>query len=152
MSFRADRFLSAQLAPRTAVVAVPDIAAWFDGPAEWMVRGLSANELVKVELADRRMKMREAFHDALRSGSADEITAGVRDELGLSGSIEDVYARQVEMVVLGSVDPVIDHSHAAKLGETYPIIFKELFSKISVLTGLGAEAAKKPEASTESQP
>lgn len=150
MGFQADRFLSASLAARTAAVPVQDLSTWFEGEPVWTVRGIDANALAKVEQAERRNQAAEALAEALASGDAAEITAGVREVLGRSGSIEGIYARQIEILVAGSVDPVIDHAHAAKLGEKYPIVFKVLVNKIMELTGLGAEvAAKKPVASTE---
>lgn len=149
MSFKADAFTGAQLALRTADVPVPDLAAWFEGTPVWRVRGLCANELAKVDQAERRNEAAEALAEALSSGTAADITAGVREVLGRSGAIESVYARQVEILVLGSVEPAIDHAVAAKLGECFPVPFKQLLNTILTLTGQGADAPKKPDASTE---
>jgi hypothetical protein len=146
--FHADAFAAAPLALRTSAVPVPDLAAWFEGPAVWRVRGLDANELAKVDQAERRNEAAAALAEALTSGAAAQITEGVREALGRTGAIEDIYARQIEILVLGSVDPVISHAHAAKLGETFPVVFKGLLNTILTLTGQGAEAPKKPEAST----
>lgn len=148
--FHADAFASAPLSLRTADVPVPDLAAWFDGPAIWQVRGLNANELAKVDQAERRHEAAEALAEALASGTAEQITEGVREVLGRRGTIESVYARQIEILVLGSVQPAISHAHAAKLGESFPLVFKTLLNHILTLTGQGAEAAKKPDASTAS--
>lgn len=149
MTFQSDRFLTAPLTLRTAEVAVPDLAAWFDGEPVWRVRGLNANEMAKVEQAERRQQVAEALAEALQAGNVAEIAAGVREVLGRSVAIESVYARQIELLVIGSVEPAIDHAHAAKLGECYPVTFKTIVNKVLELTGQGAEAAsKKPVAST----
>lgn len=144
MGLRAEEFLSARLALRTADVPVPDLASWFDGPAVWRVRGLDANELAKVELADRRHEQTAAMVAALDAGAANEITDAVRSMLGRGTDIESVYARQIEIVTLGSVDPPGDHALSAKLGEKFPVTFKTLFNAIMGLTGKGAEPEKKP--------
>lgn len=150
MAFRAERFGSAALAWPSVPVEVPDLAEWFEGePAVWRVRGLNANELAKVEMAERRGAAIEALSAALADGTAEEITAGVRGLIGRSGAIEEIYARQIEMLVLGSVEPRVDHIVAAKLGECFPVVFKTLVNAILAATGQGASAPKKPEASTE---
>ena len=149
--FNADAFTSAPLALRTEEVPVPDLATWFDGPATWRVRGLDANDLAKVDQAERRNEAAEALAEALSSGTAAQITEGVREVLGRSGAIESVYARQIEILVLGSVEPPCTHALAAKLGETFPVPFKQIVNAILSLTGQGADAPKKPAASTETQ-
>jgi hypothetical protein len=148
LMFNADAFVATPLALRTEEVPVPDLAAWFDSPAVWRVRGLDANELAKVDQAERRNEAADALAEALSSGTAAQITEGVREVLGRTGGIESVYARQIEILVLGSVEPVITHAIAAKLGETFPVVFKILVNAILSLTGQGADAPKKPAAST----
>jgi hypothetical protein len=149
MSLRAEEFLSARLVLRTEDVAVPDLAAWFDGPPIWKVRGLDSNELAKVDMADRRHEQTAAMVAAFDAGAASEITDAVRSMLGRGTDIESIYARQIEIVTLGSVDPPGDHALSAKLGEKFPVIFKQLFRAIMELTGRGAEPEKKPQGSTE---
>lgn len=147
--FRADAFASASLSMPESDVDVPDLRAWFDGDAmpKWRVRGLDANAFAKIELAERRGKVAEALASAIDSGSMAVVTESVRELLGKAGAIEPVYARQVEAIVLGSVNPAIEHHHAAKLGESYPVVFKTLFNEIMRLTGEGAHAEKKPQGS-----
>ena len=145
--FNADAFTSAPLALRTEEVPMPDLAVWFDGPALWLVRGLDANELAKVDQAERRNEAAAALAEALTNGTAAQIVESVREVLGRTGAIESVYARQIEILVLGSVEPVISHAVAAKLGECFPVPFKVLVNAILSLTGQGADAPKKPGAS-----
>ena len=149
MGFLAERFAGASLEWPTVTVQVPDLGEWFEGAPVWRVRGLCANDLAKVELADRRAAVVEALTAALAGGTAAEITAETRALLGRSAGIEEVYARQIEILVLGSVAPVMDHALAAKLGETQPVTFKALVNAILAATGQGATAPKKPPASTE---
>lgn len=149
MAFQSERFQAAMLSWPVVDVPVPDLAQWFAGSPVWRVRGLSANELAKVEQADRRAAIAEALSAAIASGAAREIADGVRDLLGRSAAIEEVYARQIEILVLGSVDPVVDHALAARLGEMAPVTFKALVNAILAATGQGATAPKKPAASTE---
>ncbi len=149
MTFHADAFASASLSMPESDVDVADLAAWFD-PGEkpvWRVRGLNGNDLVKIEMAERRGQAAAALAAAIESGAAKEITASVRALLGRTDDIEAVYAKQLEALVLGSVAPAISHEHAAKLGEAYPVVFKRLFNEINRLTGEGAHAEKKPRSS-----
>jgi hypothetical protein len=144
MSLRTEEFLSARLVVRTEDIPVPDLAAWFDGPPIWRVRALDANEMAKVDQADRRQEQTAALVAALDTGQAAEITDAVRGMLGKTADIESLYARQLEIVTLGSVDPPGEHALSARLGEKFPVIFKQLFLAIMRLTGKGAEPEKKP--------
>jgi hypothetical protein len=150
--FNADSFASAQLVLRTEAVPVPDLAQWFsDGTPVWKVRGLEANELAKIDQAERRNEAVEALAEALSDGTAAQITESVREVLGRTAGIESVYARQIEILVLGSVEPPCSHAIAAKLGEAFPVVFKTLVNSILSLTGQGAESPKKPDASIPTQ-
>jgi hypothetical protein len=151
MAFQVAAFVGASLALRTTDVPVPDLERWFEGPAVWRVRGLNANELAKVDMAERRNEAAGALAEALANGAAAEIVAGVREVLGRDGGIEPIYARQIEILVLGSVEPMISHAIAAKLGECFPVPFKALLNTILTLTGQGSEAPKKPVTSTATQ-
>lgn len=147
-------FFGARLAMPTRAVPVPDLAPWFgpDDAALWTVRGLNANELAHVESAEQRLGGLKALAEALSDGTAAEISAGVRAVLAPGAEIAPVYARQIDILVSGSVEPRIAHSTAAKLGECFPVTFKTLVNTILELTGQGAEAPKKPPASTETEP
>lgn len=143
------KFLQAALAPRQAVVPVPELAAWFgaDAPAQWTVRGLSAAELSRAnEAAEGGLDKARAMVAAL-AGDGDKAAA-IRSALGLSA--EDVPAdisRRIDMLATGSVQPVLGvdgRDVAVKLAEAYPTTFYQLTNTIINLTGQGAEPGKLP--------
>lgn len=147
MTFNADAFASASLAMPERDVDVPCLSQWFaDGAATvWRVRGLNANQLVKVELAPQRRQNRMALEEALQAGNYKEIVASARDALGGDGDeIEPYYVRKIESIVLAVVEPKVSHQHVAKVGECFPAYFDRLWKVVNELTGEGASAEKKP--------
>ena len=137
MPFNADRFTSAKLTAREATVPVPALAAWFDDgePAEWKVRGLTGNQLHRALEAGNRQGSIEAVVKAL-AASGDQAQA-VRKALGLSADTPGEMAKRLEMLVMGSVSPVVDLPTCVKLAETFPVEFLNLTHKITELTGNG---------------
>jgi len=151
MTFNADKFERAKFTPREKVVEVPALADFFDGgPAEWKVRGLSANELYKAMEAKSKISSTESIVKAL-SANGDQVTA-LRKALGMSLDTPGEIAKRLEMLVVGSVAPVIELPVAVKLAETFPIEFMMLTNEISMLTGQGAEVAKPAAASQKTKP
>jgi hypothetical protein len=148
--FNAGKFNSAVLAPRTQDVPVPDLAAWFDdSDPVWRVRGLTANEIAKTRVAGEARRRESAFAAALATGSKSEIIAEVQHAIGRSDSVEPDLARRLEMLTLGSVDPLCPLDVAVRLAEHFPTVFYQLTDRILTLTGLGSDVEKKPKRSTE---
>lgn len=152
MSFNVQKFQNTQFVPREARVPVSDLSAFFgpeDEPA-FVVRGLTGAELAVVNEAVSRNRSRAAIAEGLLSPEqADQITA-VRELLGIGCAVPDDMAKRLEMLVIGSVDPKLDLPTAVHLSEAFPVEFYTLTTKITELTGLGAEPGK-PKASTPEQ-
>lgn len=148
MPFDAAAFERAEFKPRTAVVEVEALAAFFpDGePARWTVRGLSASELHRAMEAGKRQGSVEAIVRAIATGG-DQAQA-VRKALGLSADTPGEIAKRLEMLVLGSVSPKVELPIAVKLAEAFPVEFLGLTNEITELTGKGAELGK-PEAASQ---
>ena len=148
--FRSDQIGAAPLVFRTQEVPVPELPdAWFDGDKVITVRQLSGNELAMVQGAEQSRDLRAALGEAIASGSLPEIVAATRNATGRGDEIVPVYARKLETVRLGVVsDPPLDDSQVVEIGEKYAVTLDRLYLTISALTGKGAEAAKKPAAST----
>lgn len=148
MPFDVDRFDRAELKPRTEVVEVEALAAFFgDGePAQWTVRGLSATEFHRAMEAGKRQSSVEAIVKAIASGG-DQAQA-VRKALGLSADTPGEIAKRLEMLVMGSVSPKVELPTAVKLAEAFPIEFLSLTNRITELTGKGADLVK-PEAASQ---
>ena len=145
MPFDVERFDRAELKPRTEVVEVEALAAFFgDGePAQWTVRGLTATELHRAMEAGKRQNSVEAIVKAIASGG--DQTAAVRKALGLTADTPGEIAKRLEMLVMGSVSPKVELPTAVKLAEAFPVEFLSLTNSITDLTGKGADLVK-PEA------
>lgn len=147
MPFDVDKFDRAELKPRTEVVEVEALAAFFgDEPPQWTVRGLSATELHRAMEAGKRQSSVEAIVKAIASGG-DQAQA-VRKALGLSADTPGEIAKRLEMLVMGSVSPKVELPTAVKLAEAFPIEFLSLTNRITELTGKGADLVK-PEAASQ---
>lgn len=149
MPFDVEAFARAKFAPRTAVVKVEALGAFF-APGEspdWCVRGLSANELHRALEAGKRNASVEAIVKALAE-SGDKAQA-VRKALGLTADAPGEIVKRLEMLVMGSTAPAIDLPTAVKLAECFPIEFLQLTNTISELTGLGADLVKPAAASQQ---
>lgn len=145
--FNTDTFERAQFEPRKESVSVPALADFFDAePHEWVVRGLSANELNRALEASQIQKDLGKVVDAISQSGVQ--TEEIRKAIGLSKSTPGEIAKRLEMLVAGSVEPVITMPIAAKLAENFPIEFMLLTNAVSRLTGQGADMVK-PEAASQ---
>ena len=154
MPFDSESFMQSKLVPRSRGVQVPALAAWFGGEADsavWTVRGLTANELAKVNEADARNRRESALVEAIASGSRSEIVAEMQTALGRSKDTRPDLARRLEMLTLGSVEPECSEDVAVRLADKFPTQFFELTNAVLELTGRGSEAEKKPPASGETK-
>ena len=154
MAFDANRFLQAKLSARTRTVKVPALAEWFGDDAdkaEWIVRGLSANELAKVNEAEARNRRADALAEAMTDGSRSEIVKELQYALGRGKDTRPDLARRLEMLTLGSVEPKCLEEVAVRLAEKFPTQFFELTNAVLELTGRGSETEKKSPSSGETK-
>jgi hypothetical protein len=149
---RPDQIGAVPLAVRTQDVAVPELpAAWFaaDAPRVITVRQLTGNEVATAQEAAQTRDLRAALASAIEGGTVADITAAAKAALGRADAITPAYARKLETVRLGVVcDPPLDDAQVVAIGEHYAWVLERLYLAISTLTGKGADAAKKPDAST----
>lgn len=152
MPFDAAAFERADLKPRTRIVEVPGLAAFFEPgePARWTVRGLTASELQRAAEAKARQSSLESLADAF-SGQGDKAEA-LRKLFHISADVPGEIVKRIEMLEMGSVEPKITQSLCVKLAESYPVEFLQLTSAITELTGQGADYAKPNAASQSTQP
>jgi hypothetical protein len=147
MTFNADLFARAQYEARTEVVEIPALVEFFgegENP-EFVVRGLSANELHKAIEAGTRGKAVDAVVKAIAS-QKDQISA-IRSALGMSADTPGEIAKRMEMLVAGSVQPKLDHATVAKFAEHFPVEFYDITNRITNLTGQGSSRVKPPPSS-----
>ncbi len=143
MGFLADKFAQAKYEPRTEKVRVEALADFFNPGEEpvFVVRGLTASELQKTFDAAAKLNAADQAVKAIAT-KQDQIDA-IRGALGLNADTPAETAKRIEMVVLGSVEPKLDHALAVKIAEVAPIEFMTLTSKVLELTGKGGARGKR---------
>lgn len=141
------KFLNESLSARTATVEVPELKDFFgnDKP-EWTIKGLTAAELGRANLAaDRGQENLKALVEAM-AGSGDKVEA-LRKTMGISEQdVPSDVSRRIEILTAGSVNPKLGQENrevAVKLAETFPTVFYNLTNQILSLTGQGAEVGKR---------
>ena len=144
-------FRNTELSQRLETIKVPELRPFFAEGEEpiWTVRGLTANEIFKADGAKMAQSRASALAEAITSGSRDEIIKEVQAALGQSGDVQPETARRLEMLVSGSVDPVVTIQDSVRLAEHFPTVFIQLTNAILKLSGRGADAKKKPTTSGE---
>lgn len=155
MEFDLSAFDKASFTAREESVKVPDLAHFFKGLKEgevpvWVVRGLSGEELAKVNEAQDRTANITAVTEALMTGQPEQLKDTVNQLLGNTGEVPADLARRHALLVAGSVNPKINQQVAVKLAAAYPIEFYNLTTEIIRLTGMGSVPGK-PKRSSVSQ-
>lgn len=139
MGFDAARFMGEAFVNRTAGLPVKDLADWFDAGADpvWVVRGLTGTELARAKEAQVRNKGLATAVEALMGGGDKEKAEAIRKLFGAGDQVPDEIARRIEMLIIGSVDPVCDLELALKICKVFPVVFYDLTNRITELTGRG---------------
>jgi len=152
--FRPDLIGAVALQTRTQDVTCPELPdEWFAGGEKIItVRQLTGNELAMVQGAEQSRDLRAALAKAIETGSLADVTQSAKEATGQAEVITPVYARKLEAVKFGIVsDPPMDDAQVVELGERFAVTFDRLYLTIQALTGKGAEAEKKPNASTRTK-
>ena len=144
MAFDKKLFLREKFVPRTDLVPVPELAAYFPDPkdAVWKVRGVSGVEMAECFEAAEKNKKIGAVIDGIASGQSKKTTAAIKEMVGASGNTPQDIAKRIAFLVAGSVVPKVDVELAKKLCQTFPIEFYQITTKIIALTGMGHEPGK----------
>lgn len=152
MPFNAEKFEAAKFEARKRRVSVSALAVFFDDneSPEWEVRGLTASELHRAMEASRKQGTIESIVKAI--AATGDQSAAIRKALGLSGDTPGEIAKRLEMLVMGSVNPVVTLPQAVKLAEAFPIEFLQLTNEITELTGQGYELVKPEAVSQQTNP
>jgi len=144
MGFKSDEFIQADFKPREHSVSVPDLKSFFDEDEDpvWVVRGLTGHEVARYQEAVTTNRDMAAIAEGLASPDNKKVVEAIREKLGIGDAVPDDIAKRIEVLVLGSVDPVVDNHLAVKLCERFPVPFYELTTKILGLTGEGYSLGK----------
>lgn len=139
MGFDLKKFDKAKFEPRTEQVPVPALASFFgEGEkAEMEVRGLTGEEMARVNEAQSRQKNIQAVIEALAGDDSKEKVKAIQESLGLSDDIPTDLARRIELLHLGCVDPQLDIQTAAKIFRVAPVDGYALTNQIQLLSGQG---------------
>lgn len=142
MSFDLERFRTLTLTPRQAQVAVPELAPLFgDAAPVWTVRGLTGEELARANDATARVKLYAASVEALMSAANSEQAEALKIIMGVNEVTEN-FAKQLDYLTFGSVEPSISRGDAVRLSASHPMITHQLTKKILELTEQGADLGK----------
>jgi hypothetical protein len=146
-----NKYRNERRAPRTDQVEVKGLAPYFaeDRMPLFKVRGLTAAELDRAREAAQRQRDTVKIAGALIGGDGDAKAEALR-ELMAGPEVPDKTATEIEILHLGCVDPVLQHSDAVLISEDFPIEFGLLVKKILTLTGAGRQLGK-PSASGKTQ-
>lgn len=151
MPFNAQKFERAEFRPRTATLALPALAPFFDEgePPEWTVRGLTAAEFARAQDAEKRNTSIDMLIGALAAAqSKSDAVNEARKALGLAGAnTPGEVAKRLELLVAGSVAPVVTMETAVRFSEKFAVDFYVVTNKIIELTGQGFDLGKPAAAS-----
>lgn len=144
MGFNTKQFMSQKFEPRTQVVPVPGLAPFFseNEKPEFTVRNIEGPELAEVHNAVSINKGIDQILEKIVSEKLSDKINAIRESIGMGDKVPGEIVRRLEMLVRGSVKPVITLDIAVKICKTYPIEFYELTNKITQLTGLGKVLGK----------
>lgn len=150
MPFDAKAFSKAKFEPRTEQVRVPELAEWFGGDEPvFTVRGLSGIELAQAMEVSSTAKQRAELAEALMDGALEDKSDAIQAAFGLGPGVPDELIRYHELIIRGTVEPVLTRDISVKLAERFPVDHKGLAITILNLTGRGHAVKKKPQDSGE---
>jgi hypothetical protein len=150
-TFKIADFNKCAFSARETRVPVPDLATFFDGEPVWVVRGLTGEELARVNEAAETARNLAAIAEGLVSPGERAKISAMRELLGLTDKVPVDLVKRIEMLLLASVAPAVDRPFAVKLADAYPIEFYTLTGEILKLTGQGKQPGK-PKGSGATRP
>lgn len=139
--FDSKAFRKSTFQPRTAIVPVPELAAFFhDGePAEFEVRGLTGNELARCKEAAAKRGNVELMVNVAAPFDSEAIEI-LKEIFGKTKELSADIVQRLEM--LSIIYPDSELPTWIKLCDAYPVTFYALTNKIFELTGQGKNAEK----------
>ncbi|WP_051617246.1 hypothetical protein [Desulfonatronovibrio hydrogenovorans] len=146
MSFDLKKFSKAKFQARTEAVAVPALADFFeeDSKPEFLVRGLTGEEMARANEALNKSKNIAAILEAIAGQAQNEKIKGLKDVMGLGDDMPGDLAKRIEVLAMGCVEPVLDIQNASKIFRVAPVDGYALTNKILVLSGQGMTLGEQP--------
>jgi len=151
MAFKNTAFLKTEFSAREKTLKVPSLEPFFEGEAEWVIRGQTGEELSRLFELEVTQKSLATVVESLRNSAS--VTNDLKSILGLGTDVPLDLVKRFNQLVCCSICPEINQQTAVKFAECYPVEFYWITNEITKLTGLGMQAAvKKPTPSGKSQP
>ena len=137
MGFDLVKFKKAKLIQRTETVKVPELKDWFPEGEEavLLVRGLTGEEFYQVRQASAKRADLQAIASRVMSGEGAAIADAIED---FFGAVPEEFARRVEVLIHGCVDPVLTREEAMKLFRHFPSTAHTIADAILRATGEGS--------------
>lgn len=137
MGFDLKRFERAEMTPRVEEVTIPCMKDWFpEGEAPvFRVRSLTGEEFYHVRQAAAKRQDLQAIASRLLSGEGEAIADAIGE---FFGSVPEEYARRVEILICGAVEPAFDRALAMKMFKHFPTAAHIIVEKILKATGEGS--------------
>jgi hypothetical protein len=129
MSSEIKKTKKTKFAPLTAERTFPELGFFFpEGtPPTFTLRSLTKEELSQVEEAAIRGRDRASALEAKFDDNGKKELVTLRKRLGIPGDgFSENYLKCLELVILGTVTPKLDHETALRLVMTFPFTFLSL--------------------------
>ena len=137
MGFDLAKFTRAEMEHRAVDVPVPELRSWFpEGEKPVIkVRGLSGEEFYNVRQAVQKRTDLRGIAEKLLGGNGQAIAEAIEE---FYGSVPEEFARRVEILIHGCVEPKLDRAAAMKLIKHFPVSAHGLADAILRATGEGS--------------
>ena len=143
MAFDIEKFETATLTHRVSSIKVPAMKEFFDGAPEWEIRGLSGEEVAKVNEAVKLNANLAGLIEGFASGETGEKITAIKESLGITEEVPHETVRRIALLKVGSVNPECSQSVCVKVAEGFPVQFYEITTKILELTGMGSTVGEQ---------
>lgn len=137
MPFDLKQFRKTQLAARTEDIPTPELKLFFaeDEKPVFKVRGMAGDEMYRVREAVEKRRDLQAIVSRLMSGEGSAMADAIEDYFGV---VPEEFARRVEILLVGCLDPVLTRQDVMKLFRHYPTQAHAICTRILHLTGEGS--------------
>lgn len=138
MAFNIKKFRKTKFGPRLREVRLPELAAWFDDNSDpvFTVRGLNGEEMYQVREADDKRRDLQAIAAKLLSGNGAAMAEAIE---AFYGSVPAEFARRVEILIHGCVEPKLERHDVMRFFKNFPQQAHMLCTEILVATGEGSQ-------------
>lgn len=145
MSFDTKKFRNQKFEHRTEAVEVPELQAFFGEKEKpvFTVRGLTGVEFGRARESAKNHERMVAALEAIRGGKMSEQVQGFRDLIGVGADAPADITEKIEIVMAGTVTPVLERNDAVLICERFPTVFYSIANKIISLTGLGQKPGER---------